>query len=42
LRLISCGGPFDPSTGSYLDNIIVLASLVRADAAGPRNESPVV
>lgn len=27
LRLITCGGPFDPATGSYLDNIIVYAHL---------------
>lgn len=27
LRLITCGGTFDPSTGSYLDNIIVFAHL---------------
>ncbi len=27
LRLITCGGPFDASTGSYLDNVVVLASL---------------
>ncbi len=26
LRLISCGGAFDRSTGHYLDNVIVLAS----------------
>ncbi len=30
LRLITCGGPIDPATGHYRDNIIVLASLVRA------------
>ncbi|MGD0066558.1 MAG: class F sortase [Streptosporangiaceae bacterium] len=29
LRLITCGGPFDPATGHYLDNIIVYAHLVR-------------
>lgn len=28
LRLITCGGPFDASTGQYLDNIIVYAHLV--------------
>jgi sortase (surface protein transpeptidase) len=28
LRLITCGGPFDRDTGSYKDNIVVLASLV--------------
>jgi LPXTG-site transpeptidase (sortase) family protein len=27
LRLITCGGPFDKSTGHYLDNIIVYAHL---------------
>ena len=27
LRLITCGGPFDAATGSYLDNIIVYAHL---------------
>jgi len=25
LRLITCGGPFNPSTGHYLDNVIVYA-----------------
>ena len=30
LRLITCGGPFDRSTGHYLDNIIVYAHLVRS------------
>lgn len=28
LRLITCGGAFDRSTGHYLDNIVVFASLV--------------
>jgi hypothetical protein len=28
LRLITCGGSFDSSTGHYLDNIVVFASLV--------------
>ncbi|MDT7537620.1 MAG: hypothetical protein QOI82_1205 [Actinomycetota bacterium] len=27
LRLITCGGPFDSSSGHYLDNIVVTASL---------------
>jgi hypothetical protein len=31
LRLITCGGPFDPQ-GHYRDNIVVLASLVRPAA----------
>jgi sortase (surface protein transpeptidase) len=26
LRLITCGGPFDRSTGHYLDNVIVFAN----------------
>jgi len=28
LRLITCGGPFDSSTGQYLDNIVVYAHLM--------------
>jgi sortase (surface protein transpeptidase) len=41
LRLITCGGPFDRGSGHYLDNIIVLASLVRAGGGGlPRTGSP--
>lgn len=39
LRLVTCGGAFDSSTGHYLDNIIVYAHLVRsattAAATGP-------
>ncbi|HEX5469352.1 MAG TPA: class F sortase [Gaiellaceae bacterium] len=27
LRLITCGGPFDASTGHYLDNVVVFARL---------------
>jgi uncharacterized repeat protein (TIGR01451 family) len=27
LRLITCGGPFDQGTGSYLDNVVVFARL---------------
>jgi sortase (surface protein transpeptidase) len=30
LRLITCGGPFDPATRQYLDNIVVYAHLTRA------------
>lgn len=30
LRLITCGGPFDRSSGHYLDNVVVTASLIRA------------
>jgi len=29
LRLITCGGSIDPTTGHYRDNVVVLASLVR-------------
>ncbi|MCU1588815.1 MAG: class sortase [Frankiales bacterium] len=29
LRLITCGGPFDRTTGHYLDNVVVTASLLR-------------
>jgi sortase (surface protein transpeptidase) len=28
LRLITCGGPFDETTGHYLDNVVVFARLV--------------
>jgi hypothetical protein len=27
LRILTCGGPFDTTTGHYLDNIVVFASL---------------
>ena len=30
LRLITCGGPIDPATGHYRDNVVVLASLVNS------------
>jgi sortase (surface protein transpeptidase) len=26
LRLVTCGGPFDPSTGHYRDNLVVFAA----------------
>ena len=32
LRLITCGGAFDASTGSYLDNIVVYARLTAVTA----------
>ena len=32
LRLVTCGGAFDSTTGHYLDNIIVYAHLVRSAA----------
>jgi len=33
LRLVTCGGPFDASSGHYLDNIIVYAHMVHRAAA---------
>lgn len=35
LRLITCGGTFEPTTGHYRDNIVVFASLVDAHASLP-------
>jgi hypothetical protein len=29
LRLITCGGAFDPTTGHYLSNVVAFATLVR-------------
>jgi Sortase domain len=29
LRLITCGGTFDPATGSYLNNVVVYAAQIR-------------
>jgi hypothetical protein len=29
LRLVTCGGAFDPSTGHYVDNVIVFATAAR-------------
>ena len=29
LRLITCGGTFDPATGSYLSNVVVYAAQIR-------------
>jgi hypothetical protein len=34
LQLVTCGGPFDPSTGHYLANIVVFSLLV--SVLGPR------
>ncbi len=34
LRLVTCGGTFDPATGHYLDNIIVYAHLVGSQGNG--------
>jgi hypothetical protein len=33
LALVTCGGPFDPASGHYLDNVIVWA--VPAGTSGP-------
>lgn len=30
LRLVTCGGAFDSSTGSYVDNVVVFASLAQS------------
>jgi sortase (surface protein transpeptidase) len=35
LRLITCGGPFDSATGHYLDNIVILATLISAHGGPP-------
>jgi sortase (surface protein transpeptidase) len=35
LRLITCGGAFDPATGHYLSNIVVYASTPRRGAEPP-------
>lgn len=40
LRLITCGGPFDRSTGHYVDNIVVLADLVGAQSPSGAGPSP--
>ena len=40
LRLITCGGAFDRDSGHYLDNIVVLASLVRASSAARPTTQP--
>jgi sortase (surface protein transpeptidase) len=29
LRLVTCGGAFDPATGHYLDNVVVSADLIQ-------------
>jgi len=36
LRLLTCGGAFDSSAGSYVDNVVVFASLVARNATPPR------
>jgi hypothetical protein len=33
LRLITCGGTFDPSARSYEDNVVAYASLVSSHPA---------
>ncbi len=40
LRLITCGGQFDRSSGNYLDNIVVFASLVRASGTARPTTGP--
>jgi hypothetical protein len=39
LRLITCGGVFDRANGHYLDNIVVMASLIRTSRAAAGNVS---
>jgi sortase (surface protein transpeptidase) len=39
LRLITCGGSFDPSLGSYLSNIVVYATLIAPAAGQPPHQS---
>lgn len=34
LRLVTCGGRFDRSTGHYVDNVVVFAALVGSAAGG--------
>jgi sortase (surface protein transpeptidase) len=38
LRLITCGGTFDPATGHYLSNVIVSATLISARSAKPAQQ----
>jgi len=35
LRLITCGGPIEAESGHYRDNVVVLASLIRAGHPAP-------
>jgi sortase (surface protein transpeptidase) len=39
LRLITCGGIFDPASGSYLSNIVVYAMLITPSANQPRHQA---
>ena len=41
LRLITCGGSFDPQLRSYDDNLVVFADLVGSDAARVADPGPV-
>jgi sortase (surface protein transpeptidase) len=40
LRLITCGGTFDPATGHYLSNVIVFARLTSRHRAAPATARP--
>lgn len=40
LRLVTCGGPFDTTAGSYTDNLVVFAELLRTDGAAPTTADP--
>ncbi len=35
LRLITCGGPFDPTNGHYLDNIVIYAHMIVLRSVAP-------
>lgn len=39
LRLITCGGIFDPARGSYLSNIVVYATLIPPAVNQPRHQA---
>jgi Sortase domain len=39
LRLITCGGPFDPATGHYLSSTVVFASLISYRAASHQGKA---
>jgi len=41
LRLLTCGGRFDRSTGHYVDNVVVFASLVALAEPGSHRRSSV-
>lgn len=40
LRLLTCGGPLDPATGNYRDNVVVFAALTAVAEQDPSPVSP--